>query len=1223
MGVLGLWTLIEPAGKPVTLESLENKILAIDVSIWLNQAVKGFRDRSGNAMPNAHLLGLYHRICKLLFYKIKPVFVFDGPAPQLKRETINRRRQHRSKDAKKAKQASAKILDNYLKSQAIAQQLKRQTLAVDKVVKQGSEGISSLLHSRIAKKEKDLFELPELPKDAEVFVESSEESSDSETEGILRRLGLDEVSDVHQVDVTSDKFSSLPKTVQYDLLTELKDKRKQNSWAKMHEMPQKAEGFSGFQLERLKRRRQVQKKLEDVEAQLNEETSRNFKTNPNLFVGDKEGILKAKTEVRKIASQSDRHIVFMSGLSGLNNDEGEDVDDPEDVSRVVAESMLDHDDLSQAEILNLIKAPKNVGEGSKDSFVDLGSDSDDDVILLPSGSVIQSNRFGGRPTSRANRIDEFERAALTKIEDIKPLVEDLKHLVEKPKTNEGIVISFDIPKRKDDVEEMSDSSSDESDDLFADVFDAEQNVESLDDILAKAVVPNASMTTAQNSDIKIDERKGDFDNVFGNEMVPKAVKRVAPKNEVDELIEIASKFDKAKDIFADISKRARKASLEPPKIETNNAVTQDIAKSLKSSDHLFMKIAGRWADDAAAKSPVKVNNTEAAKTPTKINKVTLADAKKTDLAADLEVEQNKLIKEMEEKEKESRLMKFQNLNYDQPEHSEPQILKRKIENSEPQIQKRKIENNKKSLNQDAASKPHSISKDEVKALQKLGVTSKDSDTYKDNVLIEEGLAPSSSSSSSPPPSSSTTIYSASVPGFVRSGKDALNTVDVSNIGDNDGVELSEELANALVKKSGGDAEITEDELYAIQARLAKEQESLVAERAKAERIASSLTDQMYMECQELLQMFGVPWIVAPSEAEAQCAFLETVGLTHGTITDDSDVWLFGGIKVYKNFFNQDKHVECFGAAEIQQHFGLDREKLSLLAMLTGSDYSDGVEGVGPVTALEILAEFPGKGINPLKDFREWWDKSHKDYAMPIGSKRREKFRKLNLPSRFPNDAILAAYLTPQVDESGEKFSWAVPNLVEVRDFAMDKFGWGKLQIDQLLKPVIRSLENNKSQSRIDNYFHSFRTVLPDKGHLQASKRVQDAIRQVRGDKIEAVEKKKSEKSKRKAPVKKKKIQEPSETSNPEVSLNGQSSAESSNPEVSLIAQSCGFVISASKDDIILQKQEREQKAREAKEKAAEIFKKSQMAKQNKLKKKFKRPQRKELVKHDLSESDSD
>ena len=29
MGVIGLWSLLEPAGKPVPLESLENKILAI------------------------------------------------------------------------------------------------------------------------------------------------------------------------------------------------------------------------------------------------------------------------------------------------------------------------------------------------------------------------------------------------------------------------------------------------------------------------------------------------------------------------------------------------------------------------------------------------------------------------------------------------------------------------------------------------------------------------------------------------------------------------------------------------------------------------------------------------------------------------------------------------------------------------------------------------------------------------------------------------------------------------------------------------------------------------------------------------------------------------------------------------------------------------------------------------------------------------------------------
>lgn len=59
-----------------------------DISIWLHQAIKGFQDAKGAAVPNAHLLGIYHRVCKLLYFKIKPVFVFDGGVPALKRKTI-------------------------------------------------------------------------------------------------------------------------------------------------------------------------------------------------------------------------------------------------------------------------------------------------------------------------------------------------------------------------------------------------------------------------------------------------------------------------------------------------------------------------------------------------------------------------------------------------------------------------------------------------------------------------------------------------------------------------------------------------------------------------------------------------------------------------------------------------------------------------------------------------------------------------------------------------------------------------------------------------------------------------------------------------------------------------------------------------------------------------------------------------------------------------------
>lgn len=56
------------------------------------------------------------------------------------------------------------------------------------------------------------------------------------------------------------------------------------------------------------------------------------------------------------------------------------------------------------------------------------------------------------------------------------------------------------------------------------------------------------------------------------------------------------------------------------------------------------------------------------------------------------------------------------------------------------------------------------------------------------------------------------------------------------------------------------------------------------------------------------------------EAEAQCAFLNEINLTDGTITDDSDIWLFGGKTVYKNFFNQSKLVLEFQAEDIQHSF---------------------------------------------------------------------------------------------------------------------------------------------------------------------------------------------------------------------------------------------------------------------------------------------------------------
>lgn len=46
----------------------------------------------------------------------------------------------------------------------------------------------------------------------------------------------------------SDNFKSLPVKEKYELLVELKETRKMNSWGKLHELPKKSDNFSDFQV---------------------------------------------------------------------------------------------------------------------------------------------------------------------------------------------------------------------------------------------------------------------------------------------------------------------------------------------------------------------------------------------------------------------------------------------------------------------------------------------------------------------------------------------------------------------------------------------------------------------------------------------------------------------------------------------------------------------------------------------------------------------------------------------------------------------------------------------------------------------------------------------------------------------------------------------------------------------------------------------------------------
>ena len=170
----------------------------------------------------------------------------------------------------------------------------------------------------------------------------------------------------------------------------------------------------------------------------------------------------------------------------------------------------------------------------------------------------------------------------------------------------------------------------------------------------------------------------------------------------------------------------------------------------------------------------------------------------------------------------------------------------------------------------------------------------------------------------------------------------------------------------------------------------------------------------------MLRLFGIPYITAPMEAEAQCAELFHLGLVEGIITDDSDVFLFGGNRVFRNMFNQSKTVECFLSSDLVRELGLDRGTLIRLAYLLGSDYTEGLGGVGPVVAMELVKEFPGE--DGLEKFVEWWKKvqSGRDGKGESTNKFRKSFVSLPFPPSYPpafrsgNIARQSRYWAPDV-----------------------------------------------------------------------------------------------------------------------------------------------------------------------------------------------------------------
>lgn len=122
-----------------------------------------------------------------------------------------------------------------------------------------------------------------------------------------------------------------------------------------------------------------------------------------------------------------------------------------------------------------------------------------------------------------------------------------------------------------------------------------------------------------------------------------------------------------------------------------------------------------------------------------------------------------------------------------------------------------------------------------------------------------------------------------------------------------------------------------------------------------------LYDKFISDLQEFLRLMGLPVVRGLSEGEAQGTRLVSEGKAYGMISRDLDSLLFGCPRTFREVhFKNDVYPNGM-CTTISLRAQLDRwrvthQQLVDVALLIGTDYNEGIKGIGPKKALRLVLD---------------------------------------------------------------------------------------------------------------------------------------------------------------------------------------------------------------------------------------------------------------------------
>src|SRR3989344_2099967 len=233
-------------------------------------------------------------------------------------------------------------------------------------------------------------------------------------------------------------------------------------------------------------------------------------------------------------------------------------------------------------------------------------------------------------------------------------------------------------------------------------------------------------------------------------------------------------------------------------------------------------------------------------------------------------------------------------------------------------------------------------------------------------------------------------------------------------------------------------------LAQTQYKAAQDEGDIDAMKKFASRTAY-LSKDMIAESKKLLHHLGIPVVQAPSEGEAQAAFM-THHDAYAVVSQDFDSLLSGCTRVVRNLSVEGKRKkagtlsytsiepEMIELNAVLKSLNITQDQLITMGILIGTDYNNGgIPGIGPKKALKLVKE--EKDTHALFAKLEWNKHFNVDWKEIVDT--------------IKNMPVTKEY----------KLQWKKPNIEELRAFLLEQ-NFTAERIDQKIKTLAENTGRN-------------------------------------------------------------------------------------------------------------------------------------------------------------------